>query len=836
MKHHLFKKSIPHVVALFVFIVVSLIYAMPAIEGKVVEQQDNLGWKGMAQQSLKYKEKYGHLPLWNKSMFGGMPSYTIALEPSSKLSSATIYLSNFFTLGLPKPISFFLISCICFYLLSLVLNLNPYAGIIAALSYAFSTYNILCVSVGHDTKLVAIGYAPAVIAGLLLILQERYLIGVALLALCSGLQFSTQHLQIIYYTGIICSFAILWSSFYAIREHKPKKLIVSVSLYAIAMLIGFGCYAYSMLPLKEYANESIRGGSQMTLPANKQKTSTGLDKEYAFQWSYGISETLSLIIPSVYGGGSDGRQVNETSEFSQKLSEIGIPSDQSVQFENSSFYWGDQPGTSGPVYFGAILCFLSIFGALYSKNKHKWWIIAVAFTGIFLSWGKNFPALNYFLFDHLPFYNKFRAPSMALTISQISFSLLAVLGMDELIKKGQSRVETVQIFKWSVYSIVLIMLLLGVFGIMASFKGHNDDRIRSTVLSIFKQNAAIHQSYNAEDFATGLMANLHKDRQSYFLNDLLRMTFLIGIASILIWLYIKNKIKSWLVLTGLGLLIVCDLKYVNSKYFTFDKFIEADEYEANFTPSKADLMIMNDPELNFRVFDQTSGDPFTSSKASYFHNSIGGYHPAKLSLYNDIIERQLYKGNMSVFNMLNTRYIIQSNNINGQPEALLNNQAFGNCWAIKGIHYVSNANDEITALETTNLKDTAVIQLKFKDRIRFLPKYDPSTSIKLIKDLNDQLNYDFFSNSDQIIVFSEIYYDKGWNAYIDGIKTDYFKADYVLRGLPVPKGRHHIEFKFEPRSYRLGNLISASSSILVYFLLLLAFLSRIKKYKSTAKS
>ena len=827
MNSPLLKKALPHIVAIIVFLIVSVAYNKTAFEGKVLRQADVQGYTGMARQSQEFKEKHGHFPLWTESMFSGMPAYNIAMDATSSITIGYLNRIFYFT---PKPVYFFFIACICFYILTQVFSLTLLISLLGSLAFAFSTFNPILVSVGHETELVAIGYMPAVIAGLLLILRGKYLGGTALLTLFFGLQISTQHLQIVYYTGLIIAIICIVYGVTSWKEKKFKHLLIVYSLIAISLGIGMMNYAIALLPTQEFAAETMRGGkSQLTAVDAKNKTKGGLDKEYAFRWSYGISETLTLFVPGMQGGGSSGKVISGESKFADKLSEAGIPEDTGLAMANSNAYWGDQPGTAGPVYLGAVICFLFILGMVYVKSWHKWWILSVCIVGIVLAWGRHLPFINYFLFDHLPLYSKFRAPSMALVMPQIGFALLAALGLQEFISSKENKEISVKNFKTVFIASASLLLLSIIIFFMSDFKSDSDARLKDNYISSIVQQmkqgkqpvAEVQQQAN--QVVGGWMSALHEDRKGIFQGDLFRSIIFVVLAAGLCWFYFRGKIKPVVLLSGLLILSSYDLMAEGKIYLNDENYTEPENIEAFFAMTDADARIKADPEKNFRVFDMAGGDPFQDAHTSYYHNSIGGYHPAKLALYNDLIEHQLSKGNQMVYNMLNTKYIIQKGR-DGKVVAVPNPAAFGSCWLVSEILFVNNADQEMAALDSTNLRDTAVVENIYKSRIAFMPQKDSSASIHLIENLNDKISYGFKSKTNQFAVFSEIYYDKGWNAFIDGKTATYCRVNYVLRGMSVPAGDHTIEFRFEPKSYVLGNQISVWAAILTYLLLIAAFL------------
>jgi len=830
------KKALPHIIAIVSFLLLSIVFNKTALQGKVLYQSDVIGYTAMAQQSRDFKAAHGHFPLWTESMFSGMPAYNIAMEGTSKITIGYFY--YLFNLGLPKPIYFFFIACVCFYILTQVLGLNLLLSLLGSIAYAYSTYDPILAAVGHETKFMALGYMPAVLAGILLILRGRYLGGTALTALFFGMEVSTQHLQVVYYTGIIVAAILIAYLFSEWKEKKYKHWIISFSLVAGSLIIGFMNYALAMLPTKEYAKETMRGGqSALTQADSKNETKGGLDKDYAFGWSYGISETLTLFVPGMSGGGYAGKEITGNSKFADKLTEIGYPEESALQMANSRAYWGPQPNTGGPVYLGAVVCLLFILGMLYVKSWHKWWILAITIAGIVLAWGKNLSFINYFLFDHLPYYNKFRAPSMALIMPQLAFPLLAVLGLQELTENKESKEIIWKKFKKVLYISGALVLVSFLVYAMSDYKSDTDNRFKENFSSNLLQQMSRgkqptpEMQQQAGQIVNGMMAGLQEDRKGIFGSDLLRSFIFVLLAGGIIWSYLKGKIKASYLFAGLLVLSSYDLLAEAKKYLNEDTYVEPENIEASFSMSDADKKIKADPEKNFRVLDESGGDPFQNSHASYYHNSVGGYHPAKLAIYNDLIEHQLAKGNQEVYNMLNTKYIIQKSPDGREDVAIKNPGAFGSCWLVSAIKYVPTADQEMAALDSLNLRDTAVVQQSFTGDIPFLPVKDSTATVKLIENLNDKITYQFQSKTNQFVVFSEIYYPKGWNAFIDGKKSPYAKVDYVLRGMAVPAGRHDIEFRFEPRSYALGNTLSIWAAIITYLLLIAAVVELLKGNK-----
>ncbi|MEO6134496.1 MAG: hypothetical protein ABIP35_05050, partial [Ginsengibacter sp.] len=719
MKNFNFKKVLPHLIAVAIFLIVAVIYCKPAIEGKVVTQHDTQAWQGMAQQSFEFNEQHGHYPLWTNSMFSGMPAYQIFLDGRTSISVAYVY--SALTLGLPKPINFFFLASICFYFLCIVAGANPWTGILGGLAYAYSTFNPIIIGAGHDTQMVSIAYVPAVLAGLLLLFQKKYWTGLAITSLFAALLLMQNHVQIVYYTLMMAG---IMTIAFVVKSYKEKELATALKgagLGLIAGIIGLACSAVTMLPTSQYAKESMRGGrSELTLGNKNVKTKGGLDKDYAFNYSLGIGETFIFFVPGLYGGSNGGSEYDESSQFVNKFSELGVPAEQAVQYENGYSYWGGQPVTSGPVYLGAVICLLFIFGLVYLKSWHKWWLVAASIIGVLLAYGANFKGFNYFLFDYMPFYNKLRAVTMSLVIPQLCFPLMGVLAINQLISRKEEVNEILKKLKLTAIISGVIIALMAAFYFTASFSGSSDktlkDNIHQNILSQVPpgQQAPPQLAQQAEMMSTGILFALQSDRKGLMGGDLIRSAVLMALALLVIYFFAKKKISGVVMMSTLIVLSSFDLLGIANRYLNSNKYVEKSDFESAFIPTEADLQIKKDPEHDrIRVFNQTV-DVFNDASTSYHHNSVGGYHPAKLDLYNDIITYQLSKGNMSVFNMLNTKYFIVQNPQTGKPMAQLNPNAFGNAWLVKGIKFVETADQEMLALDNTDLKDTAVVENKFK--------------------------------------------------------------------------------------------------------------------------
>lgn len=819
MKPDWLKKILPHIIAIGILLLLAILYCKPVLDGKVLSQNDNIQWQAMAKQSLDYKATHGTTPLWTNRMFGGMPAYQIALESNEPFGIS--FFNSLFSLWLPKPINFFFLAALGFYFLCSVLGVRSWIGILGAVAYAFSTYDPVIIGAGHDTKMMAIAYIPAVLAGILLLTQKKYLPGLAVTTLFMSLLITMNHLQVTYYFFLLLGVLGIVFAVVTIKAKDFKHLILTALLVGVALVISIGVNTMNLWTTYEYSKETIRGGkSELTKNVETTKGS-GLDKEYAFRWSYGIFETFTFMVPNLYGGSSQA-PLDEGSETYKTLTSLQVPAAQAESMIKAwPLYWGDQPGTSGPVYLGIITCLLAILGFLTIKSWHKWWLLAISILAILMSWGSNLSVFNYALFDYLPFYNKFRAPSMILIIPQLTFAILAVLALQALIEDNnkQSLFKPLKLAGMITGGILVLLLLASA---TLSFGNANDAAMQAQFAQMAGGNTTV---------ADSLMHALHADRASIFRYDLFRAIVLAAIAYFLIFYYLKGKLKMQWMAGALIVLMLVDLLQVDARYLNSDNYSEQVKYNNEFAATPVDQQIMQDKDPYFRVLNLTHSDPFSDAMTSYFHNSVGGYHAAKLTLYQDLIENQLSHNNLHVLNMLNTKYVIVPGQ-QGQPVVQTNPDALGNAWFIKGILWVPNADAEMKALDNLNTRDSVVIDQRYKSAVTADPVFDSAATIKLLKNDVDVISYTSSSKTPQFAVFSEVYYKEGWKAFIDDKEVPYARVNYVLRGLSIPAGTHTITFKFEPKSYFLGEKISFASTLIVVLLLIVAaVMTYLKKKK-----
>ena len=816
------KKIYPHLIAVGIFLVVAVFYCKPALQGKVLQQSDLQQWKGMAESSFKYKETHGHFPLWVNSMFGGMPGFQIAMESSNPISPG--YLDHLFNLFLPAPFKFFFLMCVSFYFLTQVFKIDYRLGILAALAYAYASFSSIIVAVGHVTQVQAMGYVPALLASVFLVFQKRYWWGAALSSLFACLLIGMNHLQITYYFILVAVFAFIAYLIQWIKKKEYKHIFITCCVLAFAAVTGVATNSVGLATTYDFAQATMRGGSNtIDTATNTVEKSKGLPIDYAFGWSYNQAETFSLLVPNVYGGSSDRNELGANSHLAKEAIDKGVPDDQAAEFaQQFPTYWGDQPFTSGPVYLGAAICFLFIFGMIYLKGFNKWWIAAVCLLAILMSWGKNFMGFNEILFNYLPMYSKFRAPTMSLFIPQLLFPLLAVIALQRLIFEEKDKAFAQKKLKVAGLVMLGIFAIVGMMYMSFDYKTDNDSRIISSLTQMTQGNKDVANSfYNA----------LKQDRQSLFGSDLIRSFFFAGAAFVLLWLFIKNKLKSSSVIIALLLLSSVDILAEGRRYLNSDSFIEPENIdESYFKPTQADEQIMKDTGY-YRVFNVTK-DYFNDAITSYFHNSIGGYSPVKLSIVEDLLNFQLRKQppNMQVLNMLNAKYFIVPGQ-NGQPVAQQNPGALGPCWFVNVIEYKKNEAEIMKAMNNFNPKDTAFVDEASKSTIPFAPVADSSANIRLIKNDNDVITYQSSSRTNQFAVFSEIYYDRGWKAYIDDKEAPIVQTNYVLRGLAIPAGNHNIRFEFKPASYYQSEKFALAGSALIWLVIIGAIVQVYRRSK-----
>jgi hypothetical protein len=826
MKKGWFNSLLPHLIAFLIFLVVAVIYCKPVLEGKVLQQHDVTQWKAMAQNSFDYKEEHGKFPLWTNSMFSGMPAYQIAIESSIKVSPLVFY--HILSLGLPKPISFFFLACICFYFLCMVLRTGSVIGVIGSLAFAYVTYNPIIVAAGHDTKMQTIALMPAFIASLLLLYERKYWVGGALTALFTALLVGMNHPQIAYYSFIIAFFMTIGYAVYWIRQKDFRHLLTTMGIVVVAGIAGVLTNAVPLFTTFEYAKASIRGGSELAT-AGSNSTREGLSDDYALSYSMAKAEPFVMMVPNMFGGASE--PIESFTEESQGLQALqSMPQEISNQIAGARLaYWGGiNPTTSGPPYVGAIICFLALIGFFLLNNKHKWWILATMVLAIIMSWGSYFLGFNTFLLNHLPMYNKFRAPSMIIVIPTFLLCMMAVLTLKQVVNY-ENKTELWERYKKGLILTGAMIAIILLIYMSVDFTSEYDRQLLNQVNESPEQ---------VKGYIRNFVNGLKEDRKSIFISSLMRSLFFMAAAALMIWLSIRKKIQSSIVLGVIGVLAFIDVMAVNSKYLNSENYQDEMEYENNFVASATDRQIMQDTSY-YRVFDlrQGLGTLTYGAMTANYHNSIGGYHPAKLSIYQDLIEHQLSKfpQSLPVVNMLNTKYVIQADQ-QGKEQLISNPENLGAAWFVQGIRYENGAKAVMDALGNFNPRDTALVFAEVQNQVQNVQPAPPGSTIQLLFNDNDVAVYRSNATTNSFGVFSEVYYPNGWTAYVDGKEAQIIRTNYVLRGLVIPAGQHEIRFEFKPASFYTGEIVAFIAGLLIFIALFAAAFMEYRRRKRLSKN
>jgi hypothetical protein len=808
MKNPVFQKLWPVLAAIVAFLIITVAYFHPLLEGKRLSQSDIIQFKGMSKEIVDYRAKTGEEALWTNSMFGGMPAYQISVQHKGNLMN---YVDRVLQLGLPRPAGFVFLYFLGFFLLLMAMGVSPWLSVTGAIAFAFSSFFFIVIEAGHNSQAHAIAYMAPVLAAMIFAFKRKYLLGGALMALFLSLQINANHLQITFYLALL---AIIYGIFELVHYYKEKELphyFKAVGVLFVGALLAIGPNISNLWTTAEYTAVSNRGKSEL---ADKTHVKTsGLDKDYATQWSYGVDETLSLLIPNVKGGASEylGNNPTAMKEVKEELKSA---------ISQQSAYWGNQPFTSGPVYLGAFVFFLFILGMFIVDDRIKWPLFTAFVLSILLAWGHNFSFLTNLFLDYFPGYNKFRSVAMILVLAELVVPIIAILGLKKIIDKP----EIFKIKKRYVYiSLALtagvsliIYLFPGIFGLIRN--------VELTQIETYRKQGA------PEAQLTEFVSNLEAARRTIITGDALRSFMFIIAGAALIWAYTRKIIKANLLIALIAILILIDMVPVDTRYLGSKNYDRKSAIETPFQPTDVDNFIMKDKDPDFRVLNTTT-NPFSDASTSYFHKSVGGYHAAKLKRYDELIEFQISKNNQEVLNMLNTKYLIVPGQ-NNVPTIQINFSALGNAWFVRNYKIVPNADAELNALSNFKAAQTAVIDSRFEKDLanfKFSPNDTIGNTIKLTSYEPNHLVYQSDAKTDQLAVFSEIYYAKGWNAMIDGKASPYFRANYVLRSMVVPAGKHTIDFKFEPRSYILGSKLSLAASILLLLVLAGVLYVEVKK-------
>jgi len=810
---------LPYLVAVIVFAAMTLAYVNPVLQGKQLVQTDIIKWQGMSKEIADFRAQTGEEALWTNSMFGGMPAYQISVVYKNNILN---FFHKVMTLWLPTTADMVFLYFIGFFLFLVMLRLNPWIALAGAVAFAFSSYHFIVLEAGHNAKAIAIGYMAPVLGAIVMTFRGQWMAGGLLFALFMGLQLLANHFQITYYLGIIVVLYGLFELVMHIREGKLPVFLRNVGVLLAGLVIAIGLNTGNFWSTYVYTPETMRGGSELTI--GEEETTTGLTKEYITAWSYGIHESFSLLIPNVKGGATGNLGSNPHAV--QAVS----PNFQSI-IANENHYWGNQPFTSGPVYVGAVVLFLFILGLFYLKGPLKWGLLAATVLSVLLAWGKNFMPLTDFFIDYFPGYNKFRAVSMTLVIAELCIPALAFAGLHKLYNNpGLFSFKSTAFLTAAGLTAGLALLFyitpgsfFSFFSQMekAAFSGLKDDPMLATQVA----------AYTAE---------LEKARMAIFRADAIRSFLFAALAAGMVWLFAAGKLKKPAFILLVVLIITIDMWPINRRHLNDENFVARRRAEVPYPLRNADTFILNDKGLNHRVLDMTE-NPFTSARTSYYHHSLGGYHGAKLQRYQDVIDHHLTPNliaisnsmresgdpeeiamlvsSMPVLNMLNTRYLIY----HPDNPPFVNESALGNAWFIHDFLIVSNADEEIRALQDIDAGTTAIIDQRFAAYVSgksFAP--DPEAWVELVDAQPNRLTYNYSAASEQVLVFSEVFYPEGWKVSIDNEPATHFRANYILRAMVVPAGTHEIVFRFEPRSYHAGEKVSLAFSVLLVVLLLSA--------------
>lgn len=793
-----FRKFLPHLFIIAGFAIVALLYFSPVLSGKKLYQSDIVQYLGMAKEQIDFREATGEEPYWTDSAYGGMPTYQLGAKYPHNYIKKLDLLIRF----LPRPADYLFLYFIGFYIFLLTLKVNWKYAAIGSLAFGFSTYLIVILGVGHNSKAHAIAYMPLVLSGIVLVFRRYYIWGFILTAVALGLEIVANHYQMTYYLMLL---VVVMGLAYLIEAFKTKTLghfFKSVAILLGAVCIAIGLNATNLMATKEFVKFTTRSGSEITVNPDgtpKEQTS-GLDKEYINMWSYGKAETLNLFVARIFGGSND-EPYNKKSEIAQYLKENQVPITQreDVFGQFGLYYWGDQPGVSGPAYIGAVVIFLFILALFVVKGRLKWWLVGGAVLTLLLSYGKNLSWFTDFWISYVPLYDKFRAVTSIQVITELCVPALGIAGLYAFMTSKDAEATRIKGLQWAtgIALGILVLLLLGMG--MWDFTGANDQMFM-------------------EQLGLDFVSAIKEDRKSLYMTDVLKNMALISMVALVLYFFVKKKVKEPVVLVAIAVLIAGDLIHIDRNYVNNDNFVPARAMDKPYDNLKnqADIQILSD-QGRFRVYEERSG--IASSRASYFHKSIGGYPAAVPKRIQDIADYYLYKGKIGPLNMLNVRYLIRETE--GGTYAQRNPGALGNAWFPETVTIVPDANAELLGLEGVDFKKEVIVHNSFKDllsKISF-PK-DSTATITLQKEQPNQLIYDFSSDSERLAVFSEAYFQPDWNAYIDGKSAPHFRANYMLRAMLIPAGTHTVAFKFEPKVVQTGSTVTLVSSLILLLLVL----------------
>lgn len=799
------KRLLPHLLVLVGFVLISLAYFNPVLSGKMLYQNDIKMYEGMARQQTEYRKKTGKETYWNNSAYGGMPTYQMGAKFPHDYMDKLDRVLRF----LPRPVDYLFLYLASFYILMLVMRIPWKIGILGALAFGFSTYLIIIIGVGHNSKAHAIAYFPLVISGILLVFQKRYIWGFMLTALAMGLEIQANHYQMTYYLGLLVGVIGICFLIDAFKKKELPHFLKSSGILLGAVLLGLATNATTLLSTSEYAATSIRGKNLLADDTAKKSEKDGLDYEYITEYSYGKLESLNLLVPKLMGLGR-ASDLGTESAFYQKLLSLGQPREQAQYYaEGTPLYWGDQPFVEAPPYLGVVVVFLALLGLLLVEGRLRWWLIAGMALSLTLSWGKNLDFLTRLFVDYVPLYNKFRAVSSIQVLLEFLVPIAAVFGIYQLFNQKIDiaiRKKKFFIALGVIGGLCTIFYLLG--GSLFSFKSASDFQLAIEQPEIFDA--------------------IKEDRITILKNDSLRSLIFVLLGAGVLWLFLKKKISENLAIPLVALLIVVDLVTVDRRSVNEEGFITKRKYQAFFNPTGIDKKIMEDKSY-YRVWDRARG--FNNSHTNYFFNTINGYSAVRPRKMEDVYFEHLAKGNMEVLNMLNVKYVIQTNK-ERKLELQENPAANGPAWFVEEFKFVSGYKEEFAALKDFDSKKTVIVRDDFQSELEGMKMQGDSISTVSISKTNpDHLVYNAYAASDRFMVLAETYYKNGWKVYIDGKEEQIYPVNYLLRGVKVPQGKHTIELKFEPQVVKTGSTITLASSSLFAILLFVALFWEYKKRK-----
>jgi len=796
MNNELIKKYLPYLIAIIVFILFAFVYCSPVLDGKIVKAGDTLSWKGMSKEARDYNNKEGNNTFWTGSMFSGMPTYQIT---GGKITSNNFLtpINNILSLGFKNVIRLLILYLLGFFILLRSFKIDVWLSIVGAIAITLSSYFFIIIEAGHHNKAIAIAMMAPLIAGFFLIFNKKYILG-SVLTMVYCMAAVIPHPQMAYYFFLLIGCFFIAELYIHLKEKKIIIFFVATTIFVASVAVGLGSKLTLMQLNREYVKETMRGGhSELVKEENVKNKTAGLDLDYATQWSYGISETMTLLIPN-FMGASSHYDVGTKSIVYKELINNGVRKKHAEEFcKNVPTYWGKQPFTSGPVYVGAIVCFLFVLGLFIVKGPYKWAILVATLFSILLSWGNNFMPLTELFFNYFPMYNKFRAVSSILVVAEVTIPLLGFLAIKAIMDKQIAKEKLLKYLYFSAGITAGICLFFALFGgWFFNFSSPSDES-------------------NLAQLPEWLTKTIVAERAYMLRFDALRSFIFIVLSTTVLWLFVKEKIKFIPFVIALGCLILVDMWPVCKRFFNDDNFVSTKFETAHFKKQPYEEYVLQDKAPHFRVFNLTTNS-FNESRTSFHLKHIGGYHAAKLRRYQDLISEHISKMNMSVINMLNTKYFIV-NDANNNPVPHYNPDAMGNAWFIDSVLVVSTPNEECDALNTIDLKTTAVLDAKFEEFVKdFAPGRDSAAFISLLSYAPNKIEYQSSSTTDGIIVFSEIYYPYGWHAYIDEKPVEHFRTNYTLRALNVPAGEHHIRFEFAPDTIRKYEPLSLICIFIIY--------------------